>query len=157
MSIATTTALLRDVARLHAQVQRDGAACCGGTTNTQCVILTALGRSEPTTVADLSRQLGLDKGWVSRAVETLAQDDLLIKTPSDEDRRAVLISMSAQGRARFDDLERTLNAQSDRIMHHIPEADRPGVYRALELLREALLVEAETSAVCELPGDSTSS
>ncbi|MGA7672651.1 MAG: MarR family transcriptional regulator [Nitrolancea sp.] len=151
MSIATTTALLRDVARLHTQVQRDGAACCGGTTNTQCVILTALGRCEPTTVADLSRQLGLDKGWVSRAVETLAQEELLVKTPSDEDRRAVLISMSPQGHERFDDLERTLNAQSDRIMEHIPEEERSGVYRALELLREALLVEAEMGTTCELP------
>jgi DNA-binding MarR family transcriptional regulator len=119
------------------------------------VILTALGRSEPTTIAELSRQLGLDKGWVSRAVETLAQEDLLIKTPSEEDRRVVLISMSTEGRERFEDLERTLNAQSDRIMHHIPEAERPGVYRALELLREALQVEAASSISCVLPRSET--
>jgi DNA-binding MarR family transcriptional regulator len=103
----------------------------------------------------LSRQLGLDKGWVSRAVETLAQEGLLVKTPSEEDRRAILISMSPQGHERFDDLERTLNAQSDRIMQHIPEGDRPGVYRALELLREALLVEAATSVACEWPNTQT--
>jgi hypothetical protein len=37
-------------------------------------------------------------------------------------------------------------------MQHIPEEERPGVYRALELLHEALQVEAATSITCELPG-----
>src|SRR6266536_5489768 len=38
-------ALLREVARLHVQLQRNCVAYCGGTTSTQCTVLTELGRS----------------------------------------------------------------------------------------------------------------
>lgn len=144
MDIREAGALLRRVAQLHGQMQREGVdACCGGATATQCMILTELGRSGPITLADLVRRLGLDKGWVSRAVEAMSQEGLLKKEPSLTDKRAVIISMTEAGTALNRDLNNTLDSQSDRVMKRIPPEERANVYRALALLEQALKAEVE--------------
>ena len=136
-------ALLREVARLHDRLQRDTVACCG-TTSTQCQIITTLGRNGPMTMADLGRNLGLDKGWVSRAVESLAEERLLIKEPGDADRRTIIVALSEAGKARLTELDGTLNGLSERVMQRIPAGQRAGVYSALEILHDTLLVESRT-------------
>src|SRR5438132_4007654 len=83
MDTPTAGVLLREVARLHAHSQREQVACCNGTTSTQCLILTEVGRNSPLTLADLGRRTSLDKGWLSRAVETLVQEGLLTKALGD--------------------------------------------------------------------------
>jgi len=136
-----TDALLRELTRLFSQVQREGVACCGST-YTQCSLLTELGHSGAMTLADLGRRVELDKGWTSRAVETLVDDGLLIKEPSPEDRRMVSIALTPAGTTRFAELNETLNQQVGRIMGRIPSAERRQVIHALELLVEALRAEA---------------
>ena len=85
----STGALLREVARLHVQLQRTCVAYCGGTTTTQCTVLTELGRSGPVTLAELSRRIGFDKSWTSRAVENLVQEGLVEKVVNRQDRRSI--------------------------------------------------------------------
>lgn len=144
MNKQETGALLRRVAQLHTQLQREGVdSCCGGATATQCTILTELGRTGPTTLADLVRAVNLDKGWVSRAVESMTQEGLLKKEPSPTDKRAITISMSDQGEALCCELNDTLDSQSDRVMSRIPPAERAAVTRALALLEQALEAEIE--------------
>ncbi len=133
-------ALLREVARLHDRLQRESVACCG-TTSTQCQIITTLGRNGPMTLAELGRTLGLDKGWVSRAVESLAEERLLIKEPGDADRRTIIVALSEEGETRLAALDATLNGLSERVMRRIPAGQRAGVYTALEVLRNTLLAE----------------
>lgn len=140
-----TSSLIRDVGRLHVQLQRETAACCGGTTMTQCTILTEIGRKGPGTLIDLSNRLGLDKSWVSRAVENLVQDGLLTKIASEEDRRTVIISFSPSGEERFLELNKTLNNQSERVMARVPAPERENVEKALTLLLAALSEEHATA------------
>jgi DNA-binding MarR family transcriptional regulator len=133
-------ALLREVARLHDRLQRESVACCG-TTSTQCQIITTLGRNGPMTLAELGRTLGLDKGWVSRAVESLAEEKLVLKEPGDADRRTIIVALSEEGETRLAALDATLNGLSERVMQRIPAGQRANVYAALEVLRDALLAE----------------
>lgn len=157
----TTGALLREVARLHTQLQRNCVAYCGGTTTTQCTVLTELGRSGPVTLATLSRRIGFDKSWTSRAVENLVQEGLVEKVASTQDRRTVQLSLSPAGEARLADLNQTLNSLADRTFEHIPSAQHDSVRTALELLQQALLTltqeawasgsaeEGETTCGCD--------
>jgi DNA-binding MarR family transcriptional regulator len=140
-----TGTLIRDVARLHVRLQRETAACCGGTTMTQCTILTEIGRNGSGTLIELANRLGLDKSWLSRAVENLVQEGLLSKVPRNLDRRTVLISLSGSGEKRFQELNQTLNDQSERVMNHVPPTERENVERALKLLLEALQTELSLS------------
>ncbi|GHO94887.1 hypothetical protein KSF_049350 [Reticulibacter mediterranei] len=50
----STGALLREVARLHTQLQRSCVTQCSGTTVTQCTVLTELERRGEMTLAELS-------------------------------------------------------------------------------------------------------
>jgi DNA-binding MarR family transcriptional regulator len=146
----TTGALLREVARLHTHLQRTNVACCAGTTVTQCTVLTELGRSGPVPLAELSRRIGFDKSWTSRAVDHLVQDGLVEKVPSQSDHRMVRISLSAIGEQRVRDLNRTLNGLSQRVLERIPASEHEGVQKALSLLLVALQAEVEQPS---LPAD----
>ena len=146
----TTGALLREVARLHTHLQRVNVACCAGTTVTQCTVLTELGRSGPTPLAELSRRIGLDKSWTSRAVEHLVQDGLIEKVPSQSDHRMVRLSLTVVGEQRVRDLNRTLNDLSERVLERIPASEHERVQKALSLLLAALQAEVERPS---LPAD----
>lgn len=138
--------LLREVARLYVQLQRHGVACCRDTTLSQCLVLTEVGRKSPLTLAALGNGLGLGKSWTSRAVERLAKQGLLAKTPGQTDRRQVVISLTPAGQAHYQDLNRLLNDQSASVLGRIPASEQAGVYHALELLVVALrqeMVEAK--------------
>jgi DNA-binding MarR family transcriptional regulator len=149
----STGALLREVARLHVQLQRNCVAYCGGTTSTQCTVLTELGRSGPVTLAELSRRVGFDKSWTSRAVEQLVQEGLVEKVASTHDRRTVQLSLSPEGSARLAALNDTLNALADQAFEHIPGAQHEMVRSALELLQQALLTLSHEVIAQEIAGE----
>jgi DNA-binding MarR family transcriptional regulator len=146
MDTPTAGNLLREVARLHAHSQREQVACCSGTTSTQCLILTEVGRNGPMTLADLGRRTSLDKGWLSRAVETLVQQGLLTKTLGEADRRTIRIALSPTGETRYEQLNETIDAHAQRVMARIPPAEREQVAHTLARLYQALQAEAAATA-----------
>lgn len=133
--------LLREVARTHGQLQRNEVAICCDTPSTQCHILTELDRSGPLTFAELVRRLNIDKGWVSRTVESMTQEGLLAKEPKPTDKRTIIVSLTEAGTAKAVEVQSTLNVHSGRVLQRIPEAERANVARALELLYVALQSE----------------
>ena len=148
MDTPTAGVLLREVSRLHAHSQREQVACCNGTTSTQCLILTEVGRNGPLTLADLGRRTSLDKGWLSRAVETLVQEGLLTKALGDADRRTIRIALSPAGQTRYQQLNETLDAHAQRVMACIPPAEREQVAHSLARLYQALQADAvETASI----------
>jgi DNA-binding MarR family transcriptional regulator len=150
----STGALLREVARLHIQLQRSCVAYCGGTTTTQCTVLTELGRSGPATLAELSRRVGFDKSWTSRAVEGLVQEGLVEKVGSTQDRRTVRISLSPAGDARLAALNASLNDLAEQTFEHIPPDQHAQVRSALEHLQQALLIlNRQASTQTDAGGD----
>ncbi len=156
---SSTGALLREVARLHVQLQRQCVAYCSGTTATQCTVLTELGRSGPVTLAALSRRVGFDKSWTSRAVESLVQEGLVEKAASTRDRRTVRLSLSSAGETRLLALNQSLNALADQAFEYIPADQHATIHTSLELLQRALLTltkeattqERETTCTCDEP------
>lgn len=75
-------------------------------------ILTHLAKQGPTRAADLSDAFGMDKGGVSRQVQTLVDLGLVERRPAAEDRRAILLDASDEGRTR---LETVARSRSDRF------------------------------------------
>ncbi len=134
--------LLREVTRLHEALQRATVECCR-VTPTECLVLTELGRSGSQTLADLTRRLEVDKGWLSRVVEGMVSDGLVVKGENPGDRRAILVSLTEGGDGKCCQINDDLDDLSSRVMQRIPESERAGVERALELLHAALLEESQ--------------
>jgi len=151
----STGALLREVARLHVQLQRHCVAECSGTTATQCTVLTELGCSGLLTLAALSRRIGFDKSWTSRAVENLVQEGLVEKVASQQDRRTVRLTLSPGGIVRLADLNQTLNALADQAFEYIPADQHATVRASLELLQQALLTLTNEATAHTEGGETT--
>ena len=134
----STGALLHDVARLHTHLQRLRVSCCEGTTVTQCTVLTELSRDSPMTLAQLSRRIGLDKSWTSRAVEQLTKARLIEKVSGGEDRRTVQLSLSNAGVTRVQTLDQTLKELTDQALERIPPEQHTSIHQGLALLQQAL-------------------
>ena len=69
-------------------------------------ILMHLAASGPLRGADLSDAFGMDKGGVSRQVQALVDLGLVERQPDPEDRRAILLDATAEGRERLSAVRR---------------------------------------------------
>jgi DNA-binding MarR family transcriptional regulator len=141
---------LREVARLYTRAQRVVADCCG-TTSTQCHLLVELGRSGPMPMVELGQRLSLEKSWVSRAVDGLAERGLIRKEPNPEDARSWLVTLTAAGERRLRELNRTLDNHASHLLDRLRPADRAQVEKSLRLLLEALREHTDVVACCAAP------
>lgn len=150
MARASTGALLRETARLYTRAQRVVADCCS-TTSTQCHLLTELGRAGVITQAELGERLALEKSWVSRAVESLAEAGLVSREPNPADARSWLVTLTDEGVRRVEALNQTLDNHAEELLAPLSAAERAGVEKALQLLLGALRQDIDIAACCPLP------
>jgi len=137
--------LLREVARLYTRAQRI-VADCSQTSNTQCHLLTELGRSGPLTLSELGTRVRLEKSWISRAVETLVARGLVTKEPNPADARSWQVTLTAEGTRAVDDLNAALDAHATQLLGSLHERDRAAINKSLTLLLQVL--QQEQTAPC---------
>lgn len=142
--------LLREVARLYTRAQRVVADCCG-TTGTQCHLLVELGRSGPMPLVELGQRLGLEKSWVSRAVDGLADRGLATREPNPLDARSWLVTLTADGEARVRELNATLDNHASHLLDRLDERERGQVEQTLTLILKALREQTDVAACCAAP------
>ncbi len=142
--------LLREVARLYTRAQRTVAECCR-TSTTQCHLLVELGRSGPLTPSEIGVRLGLEKSWVSRAVDGLVERGWATKEPNPRDARSWLVTLTADGEDRVHELNATLDTHAARVLGHLNERDRATVEQSLLLLLKALREDIDIAACCPVP------
>ncbi len=141
----TDSKLIRTFVREYYRQQRLQSCSCR-IPATQCHILNALGDAGGTLPqSDLTAYLGLEKSWVSRAVESLASDGSLVKSKCCTDARCSTLMLTDAGKKRYEDLNAILDAQASGIMNNIPSPERDRVRKSLKLLSDAL---TKTSAPC---------
>ena len=117
-------------------------------------ILFELAHREGATAADLCRDLGLDKGYVSRVLRGFARRGYLTRNAAPDDARRSLLALTARGRAAFAPLERAAGDRVRGLLARIPEAARPRVVAAMTDI--AATVATERSPVvlrAPRPGD----
>src|SRR5579864_6240253 len=65
---------------------------------TEVRVLYELAHREKLTAKDLCLDLGLDRGYVSRMLQSFETNGWITSTPSPDDRRSQLLSLTAKGR-----------------------------------------------------------
>ncbi|MFC3438360.1 MarR family winged helix-turn-helix transcriptional regulator [Nocardia seriolae] len=103
-------------------------------------LLVATGGIAPREAAELLR---VAPSTVSNLVRALTQADLVERRPSDTDGRAVLLTASAEARARLDRYDRASAIVLSDAVAQLAPADRRALERALPALSRLLDVLSE--------------
>ena len=101
-------------------------------------ILTHLAVHGPLRGADLSDAFGMDKGGVSRQVQTLVDLGLVERRPDAEDRRAILLDATEVGRERLRTIARSRSDRFDQRLAHWSDAELATFSRQLASYNAAL-------------------
>jgi len=129
----TTRILIRKLGVL----ERSGAICCS-ITLTQCHAIVETGRKEKISVNDLAQLLNLDKSTVSRTVDQLVNQDMLLRETDLNDRRYVSLRLTDKGSKLFQSIEFRMETYFNDILGRIPVDKQEQVVQSLQLLSEAL-------------------
>ncbi len=101
-------------------------------------ILAHLAAHGPMRGADLSDAFEMDKGGVSRQVQSLVDLGLVERRPDPEDRRAILLDATAEGRERLEEMSRTRSERFDARLAGWSDAELAGFARQLAAYNSAL-------------------
>jgi len=107
---------------------------------TEARVLFELGRGAPLEIRELRARSGLDAGYLSRILAAFEDRGLVARERSTADARAVVVSLTAAGRAAYRELDRASAAENAQRLERLAPADRERLLRAAEEV-EALLEE----------------
>jgi DNA-binding MarR family transcriptional regulator len=97
------------------------------------------------TATDLVRALGLDAGFLSRALRALQRRQIVTRKPSKTDRRASDITLTAKGRVAFAELDRRSNHQVAALLGKLDDGARATLVNAMSVIEDALEPPASTN------------
>lgn len=88
------------------------------------MILLALADMEGCAQAELTRKLARDKSQMTRSLAALEGKGLLRRTPSPQDARVTLLSLTPQGEDVVTDLRQMLALTIDEVLSPLPASER---------------------------------
>jgi DNA-binding MarR family transcriptional regulator len=123
--------------RLHRLLRATPTADAAGLTPTKSAVMFAVIRRGPIGLSELAEDEGLNPTMLSRAVGSLVEAGLLERTSDPHDRRAALVSVTAQGNRLIERVRRERTSALNEALEPLPEDQRDALQRALPAL-EAL-------------------
>ena len=85
-------------------------------------------RDRTPTMNELARLLGLDKSSITGLVDRAERRGLVVRIPSAEDRRAVLVGLTDQGRSLVTEAATRFGADLTAMLDPLPPSDRDALY-----------------------------
>ncbi|MCR3758597.1 MarR family transcriptional regulator [Clostridium felsineum] len=111
---------------------------CSGVTISQCHAIVEIGRNEELSLNELARILNLDKSTMSRTINKLVKEELVIREAHPEDRRYIVIRLTDKGSDLFKSIEKNMTNYYENIFTAIEESKREQILDSLKILIEAL-------------------
>jgi DNA-binding MarR family transcriptional regulator len=124
--------------------------CCSvGSTEISLVqshILYEIDRQKNPSMQQVAETLAMDITTFSRQIQTLVKMGLVKKTPSTEDRRVSLLSLTTEGKFIATTIDQAMNAYLDEVFSHMNEFEKETVIRSIKLLNQCM---AKSSVCCQ--------
>jgi DNA-binding MarR family transcriptional regulator len=141
MNFVDSSQRLREMTRLLIRklgfLERGGAICCG-ITLTQCHAIIETGRKQQISVNELAELLNLDKSTVSRTVDQLVNNGIMLREADQEDRRFVKLKLTGKGEELFKNIEQRMEVYFSEILNAVPEGKHEQVIESLQIFVDAL-------------------
>lgn len=129
--------LLRILVRNLGVLEKSDAGCCGVTIS-QCHAIVEIGRAGEISLNELAELLTLDKSTMSRTINKLVEDNIVIREAHAMDRRYITIKLTDQGINIFKTIEGNMAKYYNSVFMSIPEGKREQTLDSLKLLVEAV-------------------
>ncbi|WP_250512023.1 bifunctional helix-turn-helix transcriptional regulator/GNAT family N-acetyltransferase [Caballeronia sp. INDeC2] len=123
---------------------------------TEVRILHELAQARATTAADLSRNLGLDTGYLSRLINNFQKLGLVARRKNELDGRAHLLRITPEAKARVDEIDLHVSAETASLLKRLTMAEIDQLCTAMadvERLLSPASVEGETRLRVPRAGD----
>ena len=129
--------LIRVLVRNLGILEKSDAGCCG-VTIPQCHAIVEVGRANEISLNELAEILTLDKSTMSRTINKLVEDNLVIRESHSGDRRYITIRLTEKGIEIFRTIESSMNKYYENIFMSISEDKREQILDSLQVLIEAV-------------------
>jgi DNA-binding MarR family transcriptional regulator/N-acetylglutamate synthase-like GNAT family acetyltransferase len=90
---------------------------------TEVRILHELAQQRASTAADLSRNLGLDTGYLSRLINNFQKLGLIARRRNESDGRAHLLSITSEAKARVDEIDLHVSGETAALLKRLSHAE----------------------------------
>lgn len=140
MAADTAPSGRRDLAAMIAPLERALIAAelpvlrAHGLTMWGYTVLSALDGQPVRTQATLARAIGADKTRIIGVLDGLQRQGLIEREPDATDRRANLVSITAEGRRLRATAQADIQRNEERVLAQLSAGDRGGFLRALQFL-----------------------
>lgn len=109
-------------------------ACCCGVTLTQSHVIVEIGRAKEMNLNALAELLNLDKSTMSRTIDNLVNENIVLREVHAENRRAVKITLTEKGEGIFKEIESSMEDYYRNLMDLVPEDKKEQVLESLKIL-----------------------
>lgn len=120
-------------------------------------VLYEVANRDRVSASELTEELGLDPGYLSRMLKRLEARDLIDRLPAPDDGRRRELRLTAAGRLAFAELDEGSRRQVGEMLSSLPAIDRQRLVEALETVESLLAGTARSSEPYVLrphrPGD----
>ena len=141
--LADVEALLLQIGRMAGSVHH-GPAAASGFTPTQFMMLVWLAkRSDPAPMSDLADALGISMAGATGVVDRLVHAGAVCRQRNEDDRRQVLVELTAQGRERILWARHQGFLRFRRLTERIPIADLEALTRILTVIVDSVRHEPD--------------
>ena len=120
---------------------------------TEIRILWELAHRDAPTASELSDDLGLDRGQLSRLLAKLVREGLVTRTPNADDKRRVHLELTAKGKETFAELNTRADRNVEEVLATLPPRTRNALVQAATALSGAPEPAAEVLLRDPRPGD----
>lgn len=110
---------------------------------TEARVLYELAHHEQTTATELSNELGLDMGYLSRIVSSFEKQGLLAKQPSPTDGRQNLLCLTEAGQTEFAQINTRSRHEIGALLNELNAADQQRLIEAMGVIETILGAQPE--------------
>ncbi|MDF2923943.1 MAG: MarR family transcriptional regulator [Paenibacillaceae bacterium] len=113
----------------------------------QSHILYEIDRQHTPSIQQVAEALAIDITTFSRQIQTLVKANLVKKTPSAEDGRVYLLSLTTEGKFVAATIDQQMNSYLNEVFNQMNDFERETVVRSIQLLNTSM----SKSAMCCKP------
>lgn len=114
-------------------------------TLTEARVIYALAHRDGATATWLGHELDLDLGYLSRLLRDFERRGLIVRSPSPQDGRQALISLTPEGQDAFEPLDRASYNAVGSLLASLPEADQVRLVGAIQTIAGLLGHQTEAT------------